>query len=159
MHWVCNRFRMTSGSRFSRATDSGRETLKETDITLPIRLAAPAIAFGLAIVLAAACDTPPPSSSIDDDDIGGVVASGSGPEAGVWVIAETDDLDTRFARIVVTDDKGRFVVPDLPEASYQLWARGHGLVDSIPVAASRGDHVDLTAIQAPDAAAAASLGL
>ena len=126
-------------------------------MTLAIRLAAPAIAFGLAIVLAAACDTPPPSISIDDDDIGGIVASGNGPEAGVWVIAETDELDARFARIVVTDDEGRFVVPDLPEASYQLWARGYGLVDSTPVAASRGDHVDLTAMQAPDAAAAAEV--
>ncbi|MGY8777980.1 MAG: hypothetical protein ACKVIN_07635, partial [Longimicrobiales bacterium] len=32
---------------------------------------------------------------LDEDDIGGVVTSAAGPEAGVWVIAETDDLDTR----------------------------------------------------------------
>ncbi len=67
---------------------------------------------------------------IDADDIGGVVTSAEGPEAGVWVIAETDDFDTRFARIVVTDDDGRYLVPDLPAADYQLWVRGYGLADS-----------------------------
>ena len=40
-----------------------------------------------------------------------------GPEAGVWVIAETTDLPTKFARIVVTDDRGRYVIPDLPKAT------------------------------------------
>ena len=38
-------------------------------------------------------------------EIGGVVTGASGPEAGVWVIAETTDLPTKFARIVVTDDQ------------------------------------------------------
>jgi len=51
-------------------------------------------------------------------EIGGVVTGPSGPEAGVWVIAETDGLPTKFARIVVTDDQGRYLVPDLPAASY-----------------------------------------
>jgi hypothetical protein len=51
---------------------------------------------------------------IDSDDIGGVVTGKHGPEAGVWVIAETTDLGTRFAKIVVTDDHGRYVIPDLP---------------------------------------------
>ena len=68
--------------------------------------------------------------SIDGDDIGGVVTGPSGPEAGVWVILETADLPTRFARIVVTDDQGRYVVPDLPKATYKVWVRGYGLVDS-----------------------------
>ena len=66
-------------------------------------------------MLVAGCETA--SVEIDDDDIGGVVTSASGPEAGVWVIAETTDLDTMFARIVVTDDQGRYLVPDLPPAS------------------------------------------
>ena len=92
---------------------------------------------------------------LDADDIGGVVTSDAGPEAGVWVIAETDDLGTRFARIVVTDDQGRYLVPDLPEASYRVWVRGYGLVDSEPVAAERGQPIDLVATVAPDAAAAA----
>src|SRR5262249_49993100 len=70
---------------------------------------------------------------IDGDDIGGVVTGPSGPEAGVWVIAETTELPTKFARIVVTDDQGRYVVPDLPKAMYKVWVRGYGLVDSAKV--------------------------
>ena len=66
----------------------------------------------------------------DDDDIGGVVTSQGGVEGGVWVIAETKDLGTRFARIVVTDSQGRYVVPDLPAAPYEVWVRGYGLIDS-----------------------------
>lgn len=92
---------------------------------------------------------------IDADDIGGVVMSRNGPEAGVWVIAETSDLDTRFARIVVTDDQGRFVVPDLPDADYSVWVRGYGLVDSQRVAARPGERVALTAAPAADPAVAA----
>ena len=68
--------------------------------------------------------------AIDNDDIGGVVTGPNGPEAGVWVIAETRDLPVRYIKSVVTDDRGRFVVPDLPSANYQVWARGYGLVDS-----------------------------
>ena len=55
---------------------------------------------------------------IDGDDIGGVVTSSKGPEAGVWVIAETKDLPTGYRKIVVTDDQGRYVIPDLPKANY-----------------------------------------
>src|SRR5215216_5232546 len=53
--------------------------------------------------------------------ITGTVQSTQGPEAGVWVIAETKDLPTNFIKIVVTDDSGRFVVPELPNASYSVW--------------------------------------
>src|SRR5919206_4448141 len=70
--------------------------------------------------------------------IKGIVTNGKTAEAGVWVIAETDELPTRFARIVVTDERGRFVVPDLPKASYQVWVRGYGLVDSKKVKATPG---------------------
>ena len=93
--------------------------------------------------------------AIDDDDLAGVVTSRSGPEAGVWVIAETTDLPTRFARIVVTDDEGRYVLPDLPRASYQVWVRGYGLVDSPRVQTDPGRILDLTAVVAPDLRAAA----
>ncbi|MDH3786818.1 MAG: carboxypeptidase-like regulatory domain-containing protein [Acidobacteriota bacterium] len=95
--------------------------------------------------------------AIDADDIGGVVTGPNGPEAGVWVIAETDDLDTFFAKIVVTDDMGRYLVPDLPEADYDVWVRGYGLVDSEKVAATPGQTADLQAVIAPDAAAAAEI--
>jgi hypothetical protein len=94
-------------------------------------------------------------AGIDDDDIDGVVSGPGGPEAGVWVIAETRDLPTRYAKIVVTDDQGRFVVPDLPKARYQVWVRGYGLIDSPKIDAVPGQHVDLTAVAAPNDAAAA----
>src|SRR6185503_12987637 len=68
--------------------------------------------------------------AVDADDIGGTVSGPKGPEAGVWVIAETSALPTKFARIVVTDDRGRYLIPDLPKASYRVWVRGYGLVDS-----------------------------
>src|ERR1700727_3168641 len=67
------------------------------------------------------------------DGIAGVVTSAKGPEAGVWVIAETRDLPTRYIKIVVTDDQGRYLMPDLPKADYKVWVRGYGLVDSQPV--------------------------
>jgi hypothetical protein len=103
------------------------------------------------------CAAEPPSIAMDDDDIAGVVRSANGPEAGVWVIAETDDFDTMFTRIVVTDDEGRYLVPDLPEASYRVWVRGYGLTDSPKVDARRGERVDLTGVVAPDPATAAQI--
>src|SRR5215472_17419566 len=93
--------------------------------------------------------------AIDGDDIGGVVSGPNGPEAGVWVIAETTDLPTKFARIVVTDDQGRYVVPDLRKARYAVWVRGYGLVDSLKVTSEPGQQLNLRAALAPDAAAAA----
>ena len=92
---------------------------------------------------------------IDGDDIGGVVTGPGGPEAGVWVIAETTDLPTKFSRSVVTDDEGRYVIPDLPDANYQVWVRGYGLVDSPRRAAMPGQSLDLRAVPAPSEAAAA----
>src|SRR5262245_30059610 len=58
------------------------------------------------------------SITIDKDDIGGTVTSAKGVEAGVWVIAETNDLPTKFVKIVVTNDRGDYVLPDLPQANY-----------------------------------------
>ena len=93
--------------------------------------------------------------AIDNDDIGGVVSGPKGPEAGVWVIAETRDLSVRYIKTVVTDDRGRFVVPDLPSASYAVWARGYGLVDSAKTTATPGQRLTITATPAPNEAAAA----
>ncbi|SPE20781.1 conserved exported hypothetical protein [Burkholderiales bacterium] len=90
-------------------------------------------------------------------DIGGVVSSAHGKEAGVWVIAETRDLATRYAKIVVTDEQGRYLIPDLPEASYRVWVRGYGLADSPKVSARPGSIVNLGAVLAPDAATAAQV--
>jgi hypothetical protein len=92
---------------------------------------------------------------IGDGDLGGVVRSPKGAEAGVWVIAETTDLPTKFAKMVVTDDQGRYVLPDLPKANYNVWVRGYGLVDSVKVQSAPGRILDLAAVAAPSAAAAA----
>jgi hypothetical protein len=93
--------------------------------------------------------------ALDGDSIGGIVTSSNGPEAGVWVIAETRDLPTLYSKTVVTDDQGRYVIPDLPDAGYEIWVRGYGLVDSARVTAAPGAELNLTAEVAPDAAAAA----
>ncbi|MGQ0732511.1 MAG: carboxypeptidase-like regulatory domain-containing protein [Acidobacteriota bacterium] len=92
---------------------------------------------------------------VDADDLGGTVSGPNGPEAGVWVIAETTELPTKFAKIVVTDEGGRYLLPDLPKATYQVWVRGYGLVDSRKVSAAPGRTLNLTAIPAPSAGAAA----
>jgi hypothetical protein len=89
--------------------------------------------------------------------IDGVVTSSKGPEAGVWVIAETTDLPTKYAKIVVTDDQGRYALPDLPMANYQVFVRGYGLVDSARVPAKPGQHLDLKAVVAPDGRTAAQI--
>ena len=93
--------------------------------------------------------------SIDNDDIGGVVRGPNGPEAGVWVIAETTDLPTKFNKIVVTDDNGRYLIPNLPDATYDVWVRGYGLVDSPKTHIRPGTTQNLTAVVAPDERAAA----
>jgi hypothetical protein len=86
---------------------------------------------------------------------GGVVTSANGPEAGVWLIAEPTDLPTKFAKVVVTDDQGRYVIPDLPKANYNIWVRGYGLVDSPKVQAVPGKLLNLKAMIAPSDAAVA----
>src|SRR6185503_7963197 len=93
--------------------------------------------------IGAAKQLPSTSVPVDRDDIAGVVTGNNGPEAGVWVIAETTDLPTKFAKIVVTDERGRYLVPDLPNARYSLWVRGYGLVDSGKAQAAPGMDVDL----------------
>ncbi|OFW02627.1 MAG: hypothetical protein A3I61_10960 [Acidobacteria bacterium RIFCSPLOWO2_02_FULL_68_18] len=112
--------------------------------------------LGAASLLASCARQPEtPAAAVDADDIGGVVTGAKGPEAGVWVIAETRDLPTPFAKIVVTNDEGRFLVPDLPKASYRVWVRGYGLVDSPKAEAAPGRTLALDAVPAPDPRAAA----
>src|SRR5262245_53006374 len=95
------------------------------------------------------------SVRIDADDIGGVVASAKGPEAGVWVIAETTELPTRYSKVVVTNDLGQYLIPDLPRATYDVWVRGYGLVDSPKITSVPGKIVNLKAVAAPNGRAAA----
>src|SRR5215468_11019089 len=117
------------------------------------------VLFSLGLCLAAARmpaqrNTSPPVR-IGANDVGGVVSGVNGPEAGVWVIAETGDLPTPYSKVVVTDDLGRYVIPDLPKANYRVWVRGYGLIDSPKTQTSPGRIVNLTATAAPAAAAAA----
>src|SRR5215213_7320681 len=118
-------------------------------------LRAAGIFVGLIALVAAALPRNTERLQVGDSDIGGVVNGPRGPEAGVWVIAETNDLPTKFVRIVVTDDRGRYLIPDLPKASYSVWVRGYGLVDSEKVSAEPGKPLNLRAVPAPDEAAAA----
>ena len=90
---------------------------------------------------------------IAEDDIGGRVTGSAGPEAGVWVIAETKDLPTKYAKVVVTDDQGRFIIPDLPTANYKVWVRGYGLRDTAQVEARPGKLLDFKAEPVASAAA------
>jgi len=116
--------------------------------------------LALALLAAAGTTASRPARAgmhIGADDIGGIVSSSRGPEAGVWVIAETQDFKTRFAKIVVTDEGGRYLIPDLPAAKYRVWVRGYGLADSTQVDGKPGQPLDLTAVIAPDAASAAAI--
>ena len=110
-----------------------------------------------ALVRQAAAQQASPGAAIriGPADIAGQVTGAGGPEAGVWVIAETNDLPTRFIREVVTDDQGRYLIPGLPDANYSVWVRGYGLVDSPKLHGVPGSHLDLRAIAAPTPAEAA----
>src|SRR5215510_8795357 len=114
-------------------------------------------ALVLAFALSRGSAQQPASSDVKvgSTDLGGIVTSSKGPEAGVWVIAETSDLPTRYSKTVVTDDRGRYLVPDLPKANYTVWARGYGLVDGPKVQSAPGKVLNLTATIAPNAKAAA----
>ena len=122
-----------------------------------VSLLVASIAVFLTIWLAAmsACQLTGDAIQIDNDDLGGAVTNQKGPEAGVWVIAETTDLPTKFVKIVVTDDQGHYVLPDLPAANYDVWVRGYGLVDSPKVQTAPGNILNLTAVEAPNPRAAA----
>src|ERR1700689_1457371 len=142
-----------------------RARARERHMRTPKSLYVGSCLSAAAIAMAALVGAPParlnaqPSNiagtSIGAGDLGGVVTGPSGPEAGVWVIAETTDLPTKFAKIVVTDDQGRYLLPELPKANYDVWVRGYGLVDSPKVKTAPGKTLNLTAVAAPDAAAAA----
>jgi len=111
------------------------------------------LASGVAVATLSARQ--PPAPAADADDLAGVVRSSKGPEAGVWVIAETKDLPTPYVKIVVTDAQGRYLVPDLPKANFSVFVRGYGLVDSPRVNTVPGQAVNLTAVIAPNDHAAA----
>src|SRR5262245_51107670 len=93
-------------------------------ITRGLYLGAAMLALALATATSPAqlqAQTTPPGLSVGTAEIGGIVTGPAGPEAGVWVIAETTDLPTKYAKIVVTDDQGRYMIPELPKAKYKVW--------------------------------------
>jgi len=120
---------------------------------LGVAAVAIALAFGVAPTTVVAQQAA--AVTVGANDIGGVVRGPNGPEAGVWVIAETTDLPTKMNKTVVTDDQGRYLIPDLPKANYVVWARGYGLVDSAKTTSEPGKTVNITAVPAPNDAAAA----
>lgn len=89
--------------------------------------------------------------------ITGQVTGNNGPEAGVWVIAETKELKTGYTKIVVTDDEGRFLLPEMPSANYDIWVRGYGLKDSVKVKSKPGDTLRLKAAYPVNAQEAAQI--
>ena len=111
-----SRLRSEPPSAFSsnsvlESADNNDDLPKECDMRMTNGLCRIIARVGAGVLIGALVTACQPQESspgleIDNDDIGGVVASENGPEAGVWVIAETSDLDTRFVRIVVTDDQG-----------------------------------------------------
>ena len=128
---------------------------------MPVRYLRPslAVALGLWCVTALGNAAAPQVTgvTVDADDVGGQVTGPNGPEAGVWVIAETRDLGTPFNRTVVTDDQGRFVVPDLPRATYDVWVRGYGLTDSAKTRTTPGRVLTFKVTAAASARAAAEI--
>src|SRR5207249_8800053 len=96
---------------------------------------------------------------VSANSIGGTVINNGGgrAEAGVWVIAETKSLNVPLRKIVVTDDQGRFLVPDLPKGDYELWVRGYGLMDSSRSNAALGSQVMLMANNASSPQEAAKI--
>jgi hypothetical protein len=113
--------------------------------------------FSMAIMTFLMVETAHSGSAPVRSSIEGSVTSASGPEAGVWVIAETSLLGRRLLKIVVTDDQGRFALPDLPAAKYSVWSRGYGLLDSAHLQASPGETLSLKNSPASSPAQAAQI--
>ena len=127
----------------------------KTRNSMYLGVAALAIALALGVAPTTVMAQQAAVVNVGANDIGGVVRGPNGPEAGVWVIAETTDLPTKMNKTVVTDDQGRYLIPDLPKAKYVVWARGYGLVDSAKANSEPGKTVNITAVPAPNEAAAA----
>src|SRR6476660_8339837 len=128
---------------------SGRRRLMSRSFRLPV-LVVGAVLLAAGSIPAQTQQPAAPAVKPGGKSIAGVITGPSGPEAGVWVVAETTELPTRFARIVVTDDQGRYLIPDLPSAGYSVWVRGYGLVDSPKLRANPGRTLNLTAVPAPN---------
>jgi hypothetical protein len=72
-------------------------------------------------------------AAVAADEIRGTVQSAHGAEAGVWVIAETQDFQTRFAKIVVTERRPHAVA----QGRRQRHEAAGGALSSTALAAGR----------------------
>src|SRR5262249_23639984 len=147
-------FTLESTSRLTRPTPSVRvrslanhEEAQMAGRALRLRTTLVATALAVVVVLGGIGIGQAPRVAVD---IGGVVTGARGPEAGVWVIAETTELPTRLIKSVVTDEQGRFLIPDLPKANYDIWVRGYGLIDSPKTKSAPGNVLALSAVAAPN---------
>src|SRR5262249_24247373 len=125
--------------------------------SLPLSVAAMGAALLLSLSPArlAAQQTAPAGVTVGESDLGGGVSGPNGPEAGGWGVAETTDPPPKFAKKGATDHEGRYVPPAPPEADHTVWVRGYGLVDSPKLQSGPGKILNLNAVPAPNAAAAA----
>ena len=92
--------------------------------------------------------------AVDADDIGGVVTGLAGRSRRVRhrgddQPANASDQERGHRR------SGRYLIPDLPRATYDVWVRGYGLIDSQKVKATPGKALPLTAVAAPSPRVAA----
>jgi hypothetical protein len=140
-------------SRIARSIKAGLTMATRGKLAVSLAGAASLALIGGALALSQPSGAP----AVGPNAIGGVVTGPAGPEAGVWVIAETGAAGHALKKIVVTDDRGRFVVPDLPKGTYKLWSRGYGLADSKPLQASPGHTARLKVTAAASAAEAAQI--
>src|SRR5262249_23290797 len=163
--WICARalccVRLVSSDRRSPGGAVTPRQTRSASMRPKASLYLSVAAIGAALLLTvsparlAAQQTVSAGVTVGESDLGGGVSGPNGPGAGVWVIAETTDLPTKFAKMVVTDDQGRYVLPELPKANYTVWVRGYGLVDSPKVQSAPGKILNLNAVPAPNAVAAA----
>lgn len=111
----------------------------------------------IALLLITASTSNKEAKKDDDPNITGTVTGPNGREAGGSVIPEKYDLPTRYAKIVVTDSIGRYLIPELPSANYKVCGSGYGLIDSEKKDAKLGAILDLTAVVAPSEAGPRSI--
>lgn len=68
------------------------------------------VAVTFVAVVVAACQSPSSTPSTSGSDLTGTVTSANGAQAGVWVIAETTNLPTKFSKIGVTDEYDQYAL-------------------------------------------------
>jgi len=99
-------------------------------------------AAGVAAIVAA-CMSAPQGGATSAGDIGGTVASSKRSRSRRVGDRRNDRPPRRSTPARRHDDRGRYLIPDLPKANYSVWTRGYGLVDSPKVQSAPGATLDL----------------